>query len=579
MLQTVKRIFLELKPHKRRLIIVAIAGLVMAASSAQMAMMIKSLMDGLQSKNQQAILQSGLIVLGLAAVMGISRFFHYYLMNVTGELVSQQLRAQLQKKFMYLNLNFHNNFSAGSGGLISRILSDVSMVQTGLRLFADLFREPLSFIFLLAWLFYLNTKLTLSIVVILPLLGLMMKQVSRSVAKYSHRGQEGLEKVTSIVKESLDGVRVIQSFNLEKEMERRFSSVFEGYLAARKKIHMRVESSGPFTEFIATGLVLGILTYMSLEIAKGQATYGDFASYLGTLLMLNKPIKVLQDAYVRMQETLVSASRVYKILTEASEVPQSLTAKPFLDSWQSITYKDVSFAYSKNGRSVLSEINLTIRRGEMVAFVGASGSGKSTIVNLLERFFDPTEGQILIDQTPIQDFDLHELRKRIALVTQDVYLFSDSVETNIWSGDFLKSKELVETCAKAANAHDFIVATPEGYQTKMGERGNLFSGGEKQRISIARALFKDAPILILDEATSALDTASEIEVQKGLDHLTEGRTSLVIAHRLSTVAKADRIVVMRDGRIIEIGSHKELIAKQGEYFRLSQLQYSHAETV
>jgi len=544
----------------------------MAAASAQMAVMIKSLMDGLQSKNQDTILESGLIVLGLAAVMSVSRFFHYYLMNVTGELVSQQLRAQLQKKFMYLSLTFHNNYASGSGGLISRVLSDVSQVQIGLRLFADLFREPLSFVFLIGWLFYLNFKLTLSIIVLIPVLGLVMRQVSRSVSKYSHRGQEGLERVTSIVKESLDGMRIIQSFNLESEMENRFGAEFGGYLEARKKIHLRMEAAGPLTEFIATALVLGILTYMSLEIAKGHATYGDFASYLGTLLMLNKPIKTLQDAYVRVQETLVSATRVFRILEEASEVKQVASPKSFPNDWQTISYKNVTFAYGKDSKPVLQNINLTIRRGEMVAFVGSSGSGKSTMVNLLERFFDPTEGAILIDETPIQSLNLQELRSHIALVTQDVYLFSDSIEKNIWSGDFSKSADKVVDCARASNAHDFISRTPEGYQTRMGERGNLFSGGEKQRISIARALFKDAPILILDEATSALDSASEVEVQKGLDRLTEGRTSLVIAHRLSTVAKADRIVVMAEGRILEIGSHQELIDRKGEYFKLTQLQ-------
>jgi subfamily B ATP-binding cassette protein MsbA len=573
MMQAVRRLSRELIPHKKNLVIVALCGLLMAGASAQMAVMIKTLMDGLQSKNQDAIIQSGLIVLALAGVMGISRYFHYYLMNVTGEMVSQQLRAQLQKKFMYLSLTFHNSYASGSGGLIARILSDVSMVQTGLRLFADLFREPLSFVFLIAWLFYLNAKLTLSIIVLLPILGLVMRQVSRSVAKYSHRGQEGLEKVTSIVKESLDGMRIIQSFNLESEMEARFANEFSNYLEARKKIHKRVESAGPLTEFIATGLVLGILTYMSLEIAKGRATYGDFASYLGTLLMLNKPIKTLQDAYIRVQETLVSATRVFRILDEASEVRQVASPVGFPENWQSIIYRNVSFSYSADSQPVLKNINLTIRRGEMVAFVGASGSGKSTMVNLLERFFDPTQGEILIDQVPVQSMDLKSLRKNIALVTQDVYLFSDSIEKNIWSGDFSRTPESVKLCAQAANAHDFIERTPEGYQTRMGERGNLFSGGEKQRISIARALFKDAPILILDEATSALDSVSEVEVQKGLDRLTEGRTSLVIAHRLSTISKADRIVVMSEGRIVEIGSHRELVEKQGEYYKLTQLQH------
>lgn len=567
---TSRRLLQELTPHRKTLVIVAIAGLLMAGAQAQMAVQIKALMDGLQNHSQVAIEQSMWIVLGLALVMSVARFFHYYLMNVTGEYVTQQLRSQLQKKFMRLSLSFHNNYAAGSGGLISRILNDVLVVQTGLRLFADLFREPFSFIFLLAWLVILNWKLTISIIVLLPIISLFLRQLSRSVAKYSHRGYEGLEKITSVVKESLDGMRIIQSFNLESEMERRFGTEFNHYLDNRKKIHRRMESNGPITEFIATALVLGILTYMSLEISSGRATYGDFASYLATLLMLNKPIKTLQDAYIRVQETLVASERIFKVLAEKAEVPEIASPLAFPEKWQKIQYKNVSFTYGKG--LVLKNISFEIKRGEVVAFVGASGSGKSTIVNLLERFFDPTEGEILIDGTSIHDMSLQSLRHNVALVTQDVFLFSDSVERNIWSGDFAKSQEKVIACAKAANAHDFISRLPEGYHTKMGERGNLFSGGEKQRISIARALFKDAPILILDEATSALDSQSEAEVQKGLDTLIQGRTSLVIAHRLSTIAKADRIYVMRSGEIIESGTHAELVAAQGEYYQLSQLQ-------
>jgi ATP-binding cassette subfamily B protein/subfamily B ATP-binding cassette protein MsbA len=560
----------ELIPHKRNLIFVAICGLLMAGAQAQIAVQIKGLMDGLQDRSQLLILQSGGIILGLALVMSISRFFHYYLMNITGEQVTQQLRAQLQKKFMRLSLTFHNNYATGSGGLISRILNDVLIVQNGLRLFADLFREPFSFLFLLVWLFILNWKLTMSIIVLLPIISLFLRQLSRSVAKYSRRGYEGLEKISSVIKESLDGMRIIQSFNLESEMARRFDSEFGQYFENRKKIHRRMESNGPITEFVATVMILAILTYMSLEIAAGRASYGDFASYLGTLLMLNKPIKTLQDAYVRVQETLVAASRISSVLAEEAEVPEIQNPVAFPANWKAIRYKNVSFSYGQG--LVLKNVDFEIQRGEVVAFVGASGSGKSTIVNLLERFFDPTEGQILIDDVPIQNIKLSELRKNVALVTQDVYLFSDSVERNIWSGDFSQPKDKVVACAKAAHAHDFIAELPDGYQTKMGERGNLFSGGEKQRISIARALFKDAPILILDEATSALDSQSEAEVQAGLDTLIEGRTSLVIAHRLSTIAKADRIFVMQKGQIVEMGTHLELVAKKGEYFQLSQLQ-------
>jgi ATP-binding cassette subfamily B protein/subfamily B ATP-binding cassette protein MsbA len=286
--------------------------------------------------------------------------------------------------------------------------------------------------------------------------------------------------------------------------------------------------------------------------------------------MLNKPIKKLQESYVRIQESIVAIRRVYTLIDEKSEIIKSENPKPFPHNWKTIEYKNVSFAYGQD--LVLKNFNLTLTRGQMVALVGTSGSGKSTVVNLLERFYEPTSGVILIDGINLKDFDLHDLRQNMSLVSQDVFLFSDTIKTNIWSGDFAKSPDLVPMAAKSANAHDFIMRNPLGYESLVGDKGALLSGGEKQRISIARALFKDAPILILDEATSALDSSSEIEVQKGLDHLMEGRTSLVIAHRLSTIIKADKIIVMKAGYIVETGTHDELISHNGEYARFQKLQ-------
>jgi ATP-binding cassette subfamily B protein/subfamily B ATP-binding cassette protein MsbA len=254
-------------------------------------------------------------------------------------------------------------------------------------------------------------------------------------------------------------------------------------------------------------------------------------------------------------------------------VPETTNPKPFPKHWNRIVFRDVCFSYG--GEMVLKSANLTIERGQVVALVGESGSGKSTLVNLLERFYDPTSGQILIDDIPITEFSLHDLRHNVALVTQDVFLFRDSIARNIHAGDFEKDPVRVEEAAKLANAHGFISTTKKGYESPVGERGSFLSGGEKQRVSIARAIFKDAPILILDEATSALDSVSEMEVQKGLNHLLKGRTALVIAHRLSTVFNADNIVVMKKGEIVEQGTHKELIAKAGEYHNFFQLQMHH----
>lgn len=570
----IRKILRELIPFKKTLIIVAVAGIAMALAQGGIATMIKPLMDTLQNSTQaniyftqDYIAEISLKILGLYIILGISRYYHLYLMNFVGEQVIQRMRHRLQQKFMRLNLSFHNNYASGSGGLISRTLNDMTVIQNGLRMFADFFREPILMIYLLTWLFILNWKLTLTIFIVLPVILVFLKTISRTIKTHSIKGQQDLETLTGTLKESLDGVRVIQSFNLENKMSDRFETQAQTFLHSRKKIHQKVELSGPVTELIAASLVLVIFYYVAIEISAGKATLGDFLSYLTALLLLSPPIKKLQESYVRIQETVAASQRVYQILDEASEVPQATEPLSFPKNWKQIEYKNVSFRYG--GDWILRNLNLTVQRGEVVAFVGASGSGKSTIVNLLERFFDPTEGEIFIDNVPIQKIDLKELRQNIALVTQDVFLFSDTIESNIWSGDYSKPKEHITTASQAANAHSFIEKMPLKYQSPVGDRGNLLSGGEKQRVSIARALFKDAPILILDEATSALDSASEVEVQKGLDQLMHGRTAFVIAHRLSTVSKASRILVIKSGTIVESGTHQELLSKQGEYWKLN----------
>jgi len=572
MLAEIKKLTAELKPYKKTIIIIAIAGIAYAVASARIALMTKTLFDALSASKHQEILHLVPIALGLALVTAVGRYYHIYLMNYVAECVVQNIRQKLQQKFMRLNLSFHNNYQAGSGGLISRILNDIRIIQDGLRVVADIFLHPLLFIFLLGNLFYIDWKLTLATLVMVPIIGSILKSVSRSMRKYIPQERVAMEYMTSTIKESLDGVRIIQSFNLEKDMAERLINDSNKYLDIRKTVYKRQEAAGPATEFIATFIVLMVLLYTSYEVAAGRSTPGTFIGFITSLLMINQPIKRFQEAYVRIQEVTISVQRIFAIIDDPSEVPEKANAVPFPKDWKKITYKNVSFSYGKE--MILKNINLEINRGEVVALVGASGSGKSTIVNLLERFFDATEGEILVDGVNILDMNLKDLRRNIALVTQDVFLFSDTIEKNIWAGDYSRDRKDVMAMAKLANAHDFIMKMPQGYESRVGDRGNLLSGGEKQRISIARAMFKDAPVLILDEATSALDTASEIEVQKGLDHLMEGRTALVIAHRLSTIQKADKIVVLKNGEIAEIGTHQNLLSSQGEYYRFHSLQHS-----
>ena len=564
-----KLVIKELFTFKPYLIVVAIAGIISAYLKGYISYFIKELLDA-AAKQPEQLPHLMWVGISIALGMAVSRYFHILTMNIASEKVSQSLRQKLQAKFMKLNLKFHNNYAAGSGGLISRSMNDIRIVHDGLRLFADLFTAPLFFLFLLYRLFGLDAQMTIYIFIAAPVLALFISSVSKGIRKYSLSGIEQVEKMTSTLKESLDGVRTIQAFNLEKRMENRFKNQGHEFIYMRRKIHSLIESMGPITEFIATILILAVIYYFSLKIAAQTSTASALIAFITALLQLNEPIKKFQEAYVRIQETRVAAKRVFDMLEEKSDIEELETASGFPENWQTIEYKNVNFSYANE--NLIKDFNLTIQRGQAVAFVGESGSGKSTLANLLGRFYDPQSGSIEIGRKNIKDIKLSELRKNIALVSQDVFLFSDTIENNILADREVPDMPAVEKSAKASHAHDFIMRLPLQYQTQTGERGNLLSGGEKQRVGIARAFLKDAPILILDEATSALDSISEEQVQRGLETLMKGRTTFVIAHRLSTIQNADLILVLNKGKIVERGTHAELLNKKGEYSRLFEMQ-------
>lgn len=566
----IKTLWPEIKKFKGRLIIVALLGVIISGAKAYVPELVGQLTDVWTSNDDVKFYQLPILISVLWIVAAVSRYFHMYLMILTSEEVALNLRRQLMNKYLALNLSFFQNFMRGSGGLISRMLNDIFIVQIGFRRVADVVRDPFLAIFSFGYLIYLDWQLTLFVLLAIPIVSTVARRLARSIRKYSTLNQESMEDLTQTIKESLDGTRIVQAFNLQSEIRRRFEEQADHFLKTRDKIISREESSGPISETLVSTLIAVILIYIGFEIRRGDMNVGDFVSFAFAIGLMQDAIKKIQDSFIKIQQSSVALDRLQNILESTDEINDPLQPEPFPSKWSEIRFSDVTFQYDKE--KVLDHVSLTVKRGEKIALVGTSGAGKSTLINLLPRFFDPTSGEIFIDHTDIKKIKVDELRSKIALVTQDVFLFSDTVERNIQSGDFSKDINGVEEAARLANAHDFITKSGRGYKSRVGDRGSLFSGGEKQRISIARAIFKDAPILILDEATSALDSHSELEVQRGLDQLMKGRTAFIIAHRLSTIRDCDRIVVMDKGRIVEIGSHDELLKQGGAYAQFCELQ-------
>lgn len=570
MITVFKTLWPELKRHAGRIIVVLLLGVFISAVKGYLPHLTGMLPTVWKEGNESKLIWFPIMIASLWITAAAARYFHLYGMVFVSEQIAVNLRRRLMHKYLSLNLSFHQNFAGGSGGLMSRMMNDINVVQGGFSRVADVVREPFLVIFMFGYLMWLDWRLTFFLIIGLPVVTGVIRSFARSLRKYAKKNQEAMENLTQTLKESLDGTRIVQSFNLQDEMKRRFETEANNYLQSRSKIISREEATGPVSEAFASTFIALVLIYIGYRYVEGAFDDSKFISFSFAIGLLQDSAKKVQDAVIRLQQVAVALERFNSILNDENVVPEIDNAKAFPRDWETIEFRNVSFKYDHH--TVLDDVSLTVRRGERVALVGSSGAGKSTLINLLPRFYDPVAGEILIGDVPIDEMKLKDLRAHVALVTQDVFLFSDSIEKNIWSGDFSKPIGGVTKAAEMANANGFITKHPSAYQARVGERGNLFSGGEKQRISIARAIFKDAPILILDEATSALDSESEMEVQKGLEQLLRGRTALIIAHRLSTIASCDRIIVMDKGRIVEQGSHEMLMSRQGAYFRFSQLQ-------
>lgn len=565
-----ERLWPELAAYKKRVFVIVLLGAVVSGLKAASPELLRQLESAWREDDHRRAIQIPILIALVWSLSGVARYYHLFWMKFTSEQVAVKLRRDLMDKYLSLNIGFFQSFLRGSGGLMSRMISDIQTIQGGIHKISDILREPFMAILTFCYVLYLDWRLTLFILVALPIITWVMRSLAKSLRKYGRKNQEAMEDLTKTLKESLDGTRIVQSYNLESELRRRFNEQADHFLDTQKEIIHREELAGPISEALASITLAMILIYIGQQIFASKLLIGDFLAFSFSIGLLQDAVKKIQEGYIKLQQAAVALERLKNIMEIDNSVADPQEPIAFPEQWQEIEFNNVSFSFGKE--NILNNINLTIKRGEIVALVGSSGGGKSTLVNLLERFFDPTNGVISIGKVDIKKMTLRDLRAHIALVSQDVFLFGDTVASNIRMGNLQKDEAEIEQAARSANAHEFIRRTREGYQTRMGDQGALFSGGEKQRISIARAIYKDAPILILDEATSALDSESEVAVQKGLDELMHGRTAFVIAHRLSTIAKADRILVLKGGQIIEEGSHDVLLKQQGEYFRFYQLQ-------
>jgi ATP-binding cassette, subfamily B, bacterial MsbA len=516
----------------------------------------------------------------LAAIIGITlaRATLLYLQAVASSRVILRLTSDMQKvAFRHLiNSDFSRLSRETPGRLMSRLTNDIGFIQTALSSGLNSFlRDLFSVVALVGAMFYLDWAMTLIVLGVYPIAALPVATISDSLRRVAKRTQSGLGDMTSLLSEKLSGARLIKSFRLEDYAAARLDKSFEElYRLKMKSVRTRARMD-PILEALGGVAVAGVVGFAFLRISTGISTVGDFMGFITALLMAAQPIRALGNLAGRVKEGIAAAESFYGLLDEKPSITDKPGAKELQISKGAISFRDVAFSYDMLSKErAVTNFTLEVRGGSTVALVGRSGGGKSTVVNLVPRLFDMTEGAILIDGQNVQDVTLASLRDQVAIVSQDITLFDDTIAANIALGRLGASEADIIEAAKAAAAHDFILAQPQGYQTIIGDRGGRLSGGQRQRLALARAILKDAPILLLDEATSALDNESEQLVQEALATFTRTRTTLVIAHRLSTVQSADMICVMEAGSIVERGTHAELLTSNGPYSRLNRSSHA-----
>ncbi len=526
--------------------------------------------DKINNTPPQVLLNYMLVaVLLLFLFKGVFGFFQSYLMSDIGQRVIRDIKSQLYTKIQSLSLDYFTHKRGGE--LMSRITNDVKIVENAVSYGStDLIYQSLQVVIFATVIFFIYFKMALIVFVFLPLISLPIIKVGKALRKLSKRSQEKIADTNSLLYETIMGARIVKAFNMEEHEVSKFNRVNSDYYKLCMKSIKRSLLLNPATELL--GVFVGVLVFFwgGREVIAGRLSFGIFGLFLGSLLSLIRPFKKLSQVNALNQQGMAASERIHEVLETEPSVKEAHPAKVLSGFKKNIRFENIGFSYADT--QILKGVDLDVEYGQMLAIVGPSGSGKSTLVDLIPRFYDPQKGSVLIDGIDIREFSLKSLRSQIGIVNQETMLFNDTIRANIAYGLPGASLEQIQEAARLAHAHDFILNCPQGYDSVIGDRGVMISGGERQRIAIARALLKNAPILILDEATSQLDSTSERIVQEALDHLVSGRTVFMIAHRLSTVRNANRIVVLDKGLIVEQGTHSQLLEKGGLYQRLYTAQ-------
>lgn len=571
-LKLLKRCISYFWPYKFRIFISIISMAIVAGCSAVAAFLVKPALDDIFiKKDKQALVLIPVALVVVFIIKGIFRFLQNYEMNYCGLKVLEKLRNELHSKIIRLPIYFFDENQTGM--LMSRILSDVTLIRASLPSLVMLIRQVLTMIGLLFVVFYRDPYLATIAILVLPVSVYPFIYFGKKLRKLGRKNQNKISDISSFLQEVFSGIKVVKAFSTENKEDESFQKENSRLVSIAIKEIKYNELSSPVMEFIGA-LGAGIVVwYGGSQVIAGESTPGTFFSFMTALIMLYDPLKKLTSANLTIQKALAGAERVFQILDSPELAIEKSGNKELKPPFKELVFEKVTFTYPGTKRPALKDINLTIRNGEKVAIVGPSGAGKTTLVNLIPRFYLQQKGKIILNGLPLESYSLKSLRLFMGIVAQDNFLFNTTIRENIRYGLEYATEEEIIAAAKAAYAHDFIMKLPQKYDTVIGERGVKLSGGQKQRITIARAILKNPPLLILDEATSALDTESERIVQKALDNLMAKRTSIVIAHRLSTVLSSDKIVVLNQGEIIAQGKHEELLNTCELYRKIYEMQF------